>query len=249
MEMIDKKREVRDGLHDTIPITLGYFAVAVSLGISGRIAGLTPAQGFLASFLTLTSSGEFAGFQLIADGAVYLEMVLMTLIVNARYLLMSASLSQKLPQSTPLWQRLLIGYGVTDEIFGVSIARKYPLTVYYSLSVILPSAIGWSAGTSVGIVMGNVLPDRAVLALGVALYGMFLAVFIPPARKNKVIAGLVVLSFALSYVFAKVPPLNKISAGNRIILLTIVLAAGAALLFPVPDEETDHKEGGPADEG
>lgn len=236
------KKDIRDGLHDSIAIALGYFAVAVSLGIAGRGAGLTAFQGFLASWTTLASAGEFAGFNVIQEQAVYAEMAIITLIINARYILMSASLSQKIPEGTPLVHRLLIAWGVTDEIFGVSIARSVPITVYYSLSVIIPGAIGWSAGTALGIVMGNVLPARLVMALGVSLYGMFMAVFIPEARKSKVVAGVVAASFALSWVFTKVSPLSKLSSGNRVIILTLVIAGAAALLFPVKDETAEDKD-------
>ncbi len=236
------KNDIRDGLRDAVPITLGYFAVALSLGIEGKAAGLTPWQGFAASFLTLTSSGEFAGFTLIEQNALYLEILLMTLVVNARYLLMGASLSQKLAPNTPVWQRLLIGWGVTDEIFGVSVARETPITVYYSLAVILPSAVGWSGGTALGILMGQLLPARVVQALSVALFGMFLAVIMPPARKNRVLLILILLSFGLSYLFAEVHPLSRISYGNRIILLTVVLSAGAALSFPVREETEENHE-------
>lgn len=238
----EHKSDVRAGLHDTIPITLGYFAVSISLGIAGRAAQLTPMQGFLASWLNFTSTGEFAGFNLIAEQAPYFEMFLMTLIVNARYLLMSASLSQKIPEDTPIWQRCLMAFGVTDEIFGVSILRNQPITIWYSLSVILPAEIGWSSGTAIGILMGNILPERIVQTLGVALFGMFIAVFIPPARKNKVIAGLVVLSFVLSYVFTKVAPLSHLSSGNRIIILTAAIAGLAALFFPVKEDQEDTEE-------
>ena len=206
------KTDLKDGLRDTIPITLGYFAVALSLGIIGKQVGLTAFQGFLSSYFTLSSTGGFAAFLLIGDNAPYVEMAIMMLVVNARYLLMGASLTQRLDPAAPFWHRLLIAQGITDEIFGV---------------------------TAVGILMGSIFPQRVVMALGVALYGMFLAIFIPPARKNKVIAGLVVLSFSLSFVCTKVAPFSKLSSGNRIILLTVLLAGLAAFLFPVPNDEPE----------
>ncbi|MBP5459071.1 MAG: AzlC family ABC transporter permease, partial [Clostridia bacterium] len=169
----------------------------------------------------------------------YVAMLVMMLVVNARYILMSAALSQRIPEGTPLWHRFIMAFGITDEIFGATILRNKPVSVWYSLGITVPAGLGWAAGDAVGIIAGNVLPDRVVLALGVALYGMFLAVFIPPARKSKVVAGLVVVSFALSWIFTKVAPLSQLSSGNRIILLTVLIAGVAALVFPVSDDEFD----------
>ena len=233
----EHKQDLRDGLRDAVPIAIGYFAVAIALGISARAAGMTPFQGFLSSFLNRTSTGEFAGYRLIAEQASYVAMLLMTLVVNARYILMSASLSQRIPEGTPLWQRCLMAFGITDEIFGATILRGRPVTIWYSLTISTVAALGWASGTALGILLGNCLPARIVLALGVALYGMFIAVFIPPARKDRVVLGLVVLSFALSFVFSKVAPLSRLSSGNRIILLTVLIAGVAAALFPVDAEE------------
>lgn len=233
----ETKRDMRDGFRDSVPIALGYFAVALALGITARQAGITPFQGFLSSFLNRTSTGEFAGYRLVLEQASYVAMFLMTLVVNARYILMSASLSQRIPEGTPLWQRCIMAFGITDEIFGATILRNKPVSWIYSLCIATPAALGWAAGDATGILMGSVLPDRVILALGVALYGMFIAVFIPPARKNKVVAVLVVISFVCSFIFTKVAPLSHLSSGNRIILLTVVIAGIAAALFPVDDEE------------
>ncbi len=238
----EHKQDIRDGLRDSIPIAVGYFAVAIALGITAREAGVTPFQGFLSSFLNRTSTGEFAGYRLIAEQASYAAMFLMTLIVNARYILMSAALSQRIPAGTPIWQRCIMAFGITDEIFGATILRNKPVSVWYSLCCATPAALGWAAGDATGILLGNILPDRVVLALGVALYGMFIAVFIPPARKSKIIAGLVLVSFALSWVFTKVAPFSNLSSGNRIIILTVLIAGVAAVLFPVKDEDVDPVE-------
>ena len=227
----------RQGLRDGIPIGLGYFAVSFSLGISARGAGLSALQGFFASLFTSASAGEYAVFTSIAAQATYLEIALITLIANARYLLMSCALSQRFAPEMPFQHRLLIGTAVTDEIFGVTIARPGLIDPYYTYGVILTSVIPWAAGTSCGIVMGNLLPARIVSALSVALYGMFIAVFMPPARKDKVIAALVAASMGLSWVFASVDFFSFMSEGARVIFLTVVLSAAAALLFPVHDEE------------
>ena len=134
---------------------------------------------------------------------------------------------------------MLASFGITDEIFGATILRNKPVSVWYSFCCATPAALGWAAGDATGILLGNVLPDRVVLALGVALYGMFIAVFIPPARKSRIIAGLVLVSFALSWVFTKVAPLSHLSSGNRIIILTVAIAGVASVLFPVKDEDAD----------
>ena len=188
-----------EGMRDGFPIALGYFAVAFSLGIAARNAGLTPVQGFLASILNNASAGEYAAFTLIAAGATYWEVAVITLIANARYLLMSCALAQRFSPATPFFHRLLIGYDVTDELFGITIARPGYLNPYYTYGAILLAAPAWAIGTALGIIAGNALPLRVVSALSVALYGMFLAIIIPPARKNRIVAALVVISFVLSF--------------------------------------------------
>ena len=225
-----------EGMRDGVPIALGYFAVSFSLGIAARTAGFTPLQGFVASLLNNASAGEYAAFALIASGATYLEVAIITLIANARYLLMSCSLSQKFAPDTPLRHRLLVGYDVTDELFGLAISYDGWLDPYYMYGAILVAAPSWAVGTSLGVVMGNLLPARVVSALSVALYGMFLAIIIPPARKNKVVAALVLLSFALSFVCGCLPLVSALSSGTRTIILTVLLSAGAALMFPISDE-------------
>lgn len=232
---------LREGIKDGIPIGLGYFAVSFSLGIAARNAGLTALQGFLASLSTNASAGEYAAFIIIAADAPYLEMVLVTLITNARYLLMSCALSQKFSPDTPLYHRLLVGYDVTDEIFGITIARPGILDPFYNYGAILVAAPAWATGTALGIIAGNLLPLRIVSALSVALYGMFIAIIIPPGRKNKVIAALVLISFAASYGASVLPFLSSLTDGTRTILLTVLISAAAALLFPAAGKEnTEH---------
>ena len=225
------------GIRDGIPIALGYFAVSFSLGIAARSAGFTSFQALLMSLFNNASAGEFAAFTLITAGAGYLEVALMTLVTNARYLLMSCALSQKLDPSLPLHHRMMIGFDVTDEIFGVSIAYPGKLNPLYSYGVMLLALPGWAFGTYFGVLMGNILPLRLVSALSVALYGMFIAVFVPPARKEKVIGVLVIVSMFLSWVFASVNFFSFMSEGARVIFLTVSISAVAALLFPIKDEE------------
>ncbi len=229
-----KKIVLAEGMRDGIPIGLGYLAVSFSLGVAAKRAGLNAFQGFLASLLNNASAGEYAGFTVIAANASYLEMALMTLIANARYLLMSCALSQRFSPDTKPIHRLLLGYDVTDELFGITIARPGPIDPWYTYGAILIAIPCWSLGTALGVTAGSILPARAVSALSVALYGMFLAIIIPKARTDKVVAAFVVLSFVASSAASGLPFVSRLSAGTRTILLTVILSTLAALLFPVP---------------
>jgi hypothetical protein len=162
---------------------------------------------------------------------------LMVFIANARYLLMSCALSQKLPQKTPLRHRLLIATDIADEIFGVSMAVPGKLNPFYTYGIIAIAAPCWATGTYLGVLMGNLLPLNIVRALSVGLYGMFLAVIVPPAKENKILAGVILISMAGSFMFTKLPMISALSSGTRTILLTILIAGGAAVLFPVKSEE------------
>ncbi len=232
------KQQFRYGLRDGFPIGLGYFAVAFALGITAKNAGLTALQAGIASFLLNASAGEYAGFTLIAATATYGEVALMTLITNARYFLMSCSLSQKLDQSVSVWHRLLIGFDVTDEIFGVSMAVPGKLCPYYTYGVMSLALPGWASGTVLGVLAGSILPLRVVSALSVGLFGMFIAIIVPPARQNKIIAMLVPLCFTISFIADRLTLLSEISTGVKTIVLTVVISAVAALLFPRKEAET-----------
>ena len=230
----------KKGLHDGIPIALGYFAVSFTLGIAAKNAGFTAFQSMLTSMLINASAGEFAGFTLIAAGAGLFEVAVMELIANARYLLMSCALSQKLSPDTSIIHRLILGFYITDEYFGLSVARPGYLNPFYTYGMITLGGPGWALGTLLGCIMGNVLATNIVNALSVGLYGMFLAIILPPARKSKIIAGLVAISMAASYAFSRLPVLKDISSGIRIILLTVLIAGAAAILFPVKEETNDE---------
>ncbi|MBQ3270289.1 MAG: AzlC family ABC transporter permease [Clostridia bacterium] len=238
--LTDRKKWFLKGLRDGVPIMLGYFAVSIALGISARNAGMTAPQATIASALIMASAGQYIGFTLIAAGASYLEVVVMEAIANARYLLMSCALSQKVEPALPLRHRLLMGLWITDEIFGVSISVKGRLNPYYNYGMAAVATPGWALGTLAGVVLGNVLPVRVVSALSVGLFGMFMSIFVPPARKNRIIAMLVAVSFAASYAFNAVAWFDGISSGMKIILLTVALSLGAALLFPVEGKEDGH---------
>lgn len=233
----NRKQAFREGMRDGIPIGLGYFAVSFSLGVFARNAGLDVIQGFIASILCLASAGEYAGFAAIAAGTTYIELAVVTLIINARYLLMSCALSQRTKPETPWYHRMMMSYSITDELFGIAIARPGYLNPYYGYGAFIVAGPAWAIGTSLGIIAGNIMPLRLVSALSVALYGMFLAIIIPPARKSKVLAGLILICFVFSYVFNCLPMLSGISSGTKTIILTVVLSAIAAILFPRKEDE------------
>ena len=232
-------RAFREGMRDGTPIGLGYFVVSFALGIAARNAGLDPFQGFLASLLNNASAGEYAGFTVIGADAPYLEIAVITLVANARYLLMSAVVSQKFSPDTPFFHRIVVGFDITDEIFGITVARPGRLNPYYNYGAMSLALPGWSIGTALGVAAGNVLAPSVVSALGVALYGMFLAIIIPPARSEPIIGVLVILSFFMSLTATHLPWLMDLSAGSRTILLTVLIAAIAAIFFPV-EEEAHH---------
>lgn len=222
----------RKGMKDGVPIALGYLAVSFSLGIAAKRAGLSSVQGFLASVFCLSSTGEYVGFTLIAAGATYLEIALATLVANARYLLMSCSLSQRMSEDLKLRHRIGMAFGVTDEIFGITIARSGYLNPFYTYGAMSVAIPAWSIGTALGVIAGNVLPIRLVSAFSVALYGMFLAVIIPEAKKDKIVAALIIIGFVASYVASYLPGISELAEGTRTIILTVVISAVAAILFP-----------------
>lgn len=219
------------GFRDGIPIALGYFAVSFSLGIVVIRSGLSPLQGMVASFLNNASAGEYAGFSMIAIGSSYFEIALITLIANARYLLMSIAMSQRIRKDTPIYHILIIAHMLTDEIFAVSIARPGDINPYYTFGVMLSASPAWAFGTFLGAIAGNILPARLVSAFSVALYGMFIAIIVPAAKTDRVVFSLVIGSFLLSYIFSF--DFFHISEGIKTILLTIIISAFGAVFFPL----------------
>ena len=246
---MDKKQKVNDakkwflkGLRDGIPIAAGYFAVSFALGITARNAGLTWYQATLASLLCNASAGEYAGFEVIASNGSYITMALITAIISARYMLMSITLSQKLSPDVNTPQRLFVGFWVTDEIFGASSTVPGKLNPHYNYGLAICSLSFWALGTCLGVVVGNILPAVLVTALGVLLYGMFLAIIMPEGRKNKKVLILIFVSMAMSFAFSRLPYISKLGEGTRIIILTLLIAGGAAFLMPVRDENSPEKE-------
>lgn len=228
------------GMRDAVPIGAGYMAVAFSLGITARNAGMTPLTGFFSSLFTRASAGEYAVYTLMGVGAAYLEIFAVCFIANMRYLLMGASLTQKFASDMPVWKRVLASCCITDEIFGISISYKGDLPLSYPLGATALAGTMWGMGTALGIAAGNILPVAAVSALSVALYGMFIAIIIPPSKKDIAVLVAVLAGFLLSWLFGNLPVISGISSGIRIVLLTLVIAAAAAIFKPIDDEKEDE---------
>lgn len=218
------------GLKTGIPIGLGYFAVAFSLGIAAASAGLTPFQGFLTSAVMNASAGENAAFIAMKESVPYLQMALITAVSNIRYVLMSFALSQKIDPKAKMIHRFLLGFFLTDEYFALAISQGPYCDPYFSYGAISFAAPCWALGTALGILMGNILPPRVVSALSVALFGMFLAIIIPPAKTSRPILILIILSFVSSFLLSR---FTSLSQSTITIILTIVISSLGALLFPV----------------
>ncbi len=237
LKLESNRSELVKGIRDGVPIGLGYFAVAFSLGITAKSIGLRPITCMITSILCHASAGEYAVYTVIGENAAYIEMAVMVLVANARYLLMSAAMSQRMDSSLSFLHRLVMGFGITDELFGISIARPGTLNPNYMYGGMLISIPMWAAGSAIGCFSGGVLPDRIVSALSVALFGMFLAIIIPPARKNRLIGAIIAVCFGLSFLFSRLAALSGISGGTKTIILTVVISAIASILFPVADED------------
>ncbi|MCQ2428477.1 MAG: AzlC family ABC transporter permease [Clostridia bacterium] len=231
----DKKAYAK-GFRDGIPIGLGYFAVAFSLGIAARNAGGEPFPGFMASLLTIASAGEYAAFTTIGELGTYIEMALVIFVANCRYLLMSCAMSQRTAPETGFFSRLAMGSFITDEIFAVSIAEPGYMKPEYTYGAASSAVLPWALGTMLGIMVGNIMPVVVVGALSVSLYGMFIAIIVPPAKKDRVVAVLIAVSFAVSFASDYIPVVNRLSGSLKIIVFTVLIAAVAAVLFPVKEE-------------
>ena len=230
-------REYRLGVSGGVPVGLGYFSVSFGFGAMAVSLGVKVLDAALISVTNLTSAGQFAGLTLIVAAAGLWEMILTMLVINSRYALMSLALSQKMGQRIGFLPRLAIAFVNTDEIFALAMARKEPLTLPFMMGLGTLPILGWTGGTICGALLGSVLPPSLQAALGVMLYGMFVAIVVPPAKKEKEIFFAVVLALVCSCLFAWVPMLQKVSAGISIVICTVAAAAVCAALFPVKEEE------------
>ena len=224
------------GVRRGLPVGVGYFSVSFGFGAMAVANGIQAMDATLISLTNLTSAGQFAGLTLILAAAGLWEMVLTQLVINSRYALMSLALSQKM-QGIGFLPRLAIAFFNTDEIFALAMAEKKPLTVPFLLGLGLTPIIGWTTGTLCGALAGSVLPLAVRTALGVMLYGMFIAIVVPQAKKDTPILISALLALVFSCLFTWVPGLKEVSGGLAIVICTVAAAAICAALFPVGDEE------------
>lgn len=229
-------RELKEGLHDGLPVSLGYFSVSFSFGILAVTSGLNAWQAGLISMTNLTSAGQFAGLTVIITGAGLLEMILTQLIINLRYALMSLSLSQRLGPEVGTFKRCLIAFSNTDEIFAVAMSRNGKLTPRYWAGLSLPPWLGWTFGTLSGALASQILPMSVRTALGLALYGMFVAILMPAVRSESRVRPVVLTAMIISCVLAWVPVFRGISPGLSIIITTVGASALGAVLNPITVE-------------
>lgn len=240
MIVLTRLSHFKRGMKDAVPIFLGYLAVSFTFGIAARNSGLSVFEATFLSLVNLTSAGQFAALGIISAGASYFEMAATQLIINLRYSLMSSTLSQKVNTKLSFLHRAAMSFGVTDEIFALAAGVNGELSPYYNYGMMALSIPGWTLGTFLGVLSGNILPSRILSALSVALYGMFIAIIIPPAKKNRVVAGVVAVSMLASFAFGILPIVKNISSGFKIIILTVIIAAFAAFLFPIEEKEENN---------
>lgn len=228
--------EFKKGIRHGIPIALGYLSVSFAFGMKAVGDGLTWLQAVLISATNLTSAGQMAGLPLMTGGASLYEMALTQLTINLRYGLMGLSLGRKLDGSMGTLQRLIFSFANTDEIFAVSSSQPGKVGKHYLYGLMLTPWIGWTGGTLLGGAAGTILPAFVRSALGIAIYGMFLAIILPPARQQKPVRAVVALAVGLSLCFHYIPGLNRVSSGFVIIICAVAAAAVGAWLFPVEEE-------------
>lgn len=228
--------KIKAGMRDGIPIAAGYFSVSFTFGMLAVQDGISPFHAVLISLLNLTSAGQFAGLTVIVSGASLPEMALTQSVINIRYALMSVSLSQKLDSSVKTFQRMLIAYGNTDEIFAVASSKPGSVGSRYMYGLIFLPVLGWVGGTLTGAVASTLLPAAVISALGVALYGMFIAIVVPVAKESREVLIVVGAALVFSTAFYYLPVLQEISSGFTIIICTVAAAGIGAVLFPVKEE-------------
>jgi predicted branched-subunit amino acid permease len=227
----------RTGVKRGLPVGIGYFSVSFGFGALAANQGIRALDATLISLTNLTSAGQFAGLTLILASAGLWEMVLTMLVINSRYALMSLALSQRMGKDIGLLPRFFIAFFNTDEIFALAMAEPGRLSTSFMLGLGTTPILGWTSGTLCGCLAGSVLPVNIRMALGVMLYGMFVAIVIPPARKERPVLYTMIAALILSCLFAWLPLLKEVSAGISIVLCTVGAAALCAWLFPIPDEE------------
>ncbi len=223
-----------------IPIGLGYFPVSFTFGLMAVQGGIPVWLAVFISLSNLTSAGQFAGTNLIISGAGFFEIGLTTLVINLRYMLMSLSLSQKLAPSVGTAKRLLIGFGITDEIFAIASLREKKVSPAYMYGLMTTPVLGWTLGTFCGAEASGVLPASLQNAMGIALYTMFIAIIVPPAKKSRPLKAVIALSIAITCIL-RLPLFSFISSGFQMILATVLSAGIMAALVPAGQENTENR--------
>lgn len=225
------------GAREGMPVCAGYFSVSFGFGAVAVAEGIRVLDAVLISAVNLTSAGQFAGITVIAAAATLLEMFLTQLVINSRYALMSLALGQRLGESMGTWKRMLIAFFNTDEIFALAMRQREKPTLPFLLGIGTVSFVGWVGGTLMGALAGSVLPLSLRTAMGVLLYGMFVAILVPQAKEEKPKLGAMLLAVLFSSMFWWIPGMNQVSQGLAIVISTVAAAGICALLFPVADEE------------
>lgn len=238
----DARSDFLRGLQNGLPICLGYISVGFTFGMMCTENGLPFWVAVLISATNLTSAGQFAGTALIIGGGNLVEIAITTFVINIRYLLMSLSLSQRIDPALSIPKRLVMSFGVTDEIFGVSMQSRGRISAAYFVGLMTAPFWGWTLGTLVGATAVSLLPVMVRSALGIAIYGMFLAVIIPPARTERALAWVIVIAAAISAIFYYLPVLNQLSSGWVIIICAVLASSFAAVKWPVKDTEEGENE-------
>lgn len=231
------KNAFMHGLRNGLPICLGYVSVSFTFGMMCTEEGLPFWVALLISMTNLTSAGQFAGTALILGGGTFLEIAITTVVINIRYMLMSLSISQKIDPAMSIPKRLIMSFGVTDEIFGVSMQSKKEISFAYFFGLMFAPFWGWAFGTLVGATCVSFLPEMVRSALGIAIYGMFIAIIIPPARTERPLAWVIVLASVISCIFYYLPALHTISSGWVIIICALLVSTFAAIKWPIKEED------------
>ena len=234
---VDVKADFLRGLHNGVPICLGYVSVAFTFGMMCTENSMPFWIAVLISMTNLTSAGQFAGTALIIGGGSLLEIGITTFVINIRYLLMSLSLSQRIDPALSIPKRLLMSFGVTDEIFGVSMQSRGQISAAYFFGLMTAPFWGWAFGTLIGATAVSLLPAMVRSALGIAIYGMFLAVIIPPARTERALVWVIVIAAMISCLFYYLPVLQQLSSGWVIIICAVLASSFAAIKWPIKEEE------------
>ena len=236
-DQVGKMKDFKRGMKDGLPIALGYVSVSFTFGLMAISAGMDWWQAVLVSMTNVTSAGQFAGLDIMVAGGAMVEMALSQFVINLRYALMSLSLSQKVDKTVHTIYRFVVGFGVTDEIFAVAMSRDKKVSRYYMFGLIAVPYLGWAGGTFAGAVLGGILPEIVRSSLGIAIYGMFLAIIIPKAREDSRDMKVIVIAIALSCCVKWLPGLNLLSSGVVIIICAVSASAAGAFFYPVLDEE------------